>query len=128
MAYNPLLAVFDLKGDWQGSSKGQYQTAQSVAGLPAPAAGYLWRRKKFISSRYRNLQGYTSWVSQAGEEIPGDDLNVTNGPDTTVFGGEPDYLITANDLDPAPQGSGIWKETMVAEGYSDWEQWEIPTA
>jgi len=127
MAYNPLLAVFDLKGAWQGQVKSGYQTAQKVAGLPAPAEGSLYRRKKFISNRYRNLQGYSSGAGQAGEEIEGDDLSVTNGPDTTVLGGEPAYLITANDLLPDPQGSGIWRETMVAEGFSDWTEWVIPT-
>jgi len=125
MAYSDS-SVFTLKGTWQGQIKGGYQTAQKVAGLPAPAVGFIWRRKRFISNRYRNLQGYTSWDTQAGEVIPGDDLVITNGPDSPTYGGEPDYLITNNDLDPDPQGSGIWRETMVAEGFSDWEQWEIP--
>jgi len=118
---------FLLEGEWQGSLKGGYQTAQKVAGLPAPDTGKLWRRKRSISSRYRNGQGLLSWENRSGEVIPGDDLVITNGPDESNWGGEPDYLITTNELVPDPQGSGIWRETMVAEGFTEWEQWEIPT-
>jgi hypothetical protein len=117
---------FTTTGEWQGSIKGGYQTAVKVAGFPAPQSGYIYRRARNVSDRWRWGQGLLSWVSIAGTTVFGDDLDITNGPDTTNWGGEPDYIVTANNLDAAPPGSGIWKETMVAEGYTDWEEWLIP--
>jgi len=120
-------ATFTTTGDWQGAVKGGYQTADAVAGLPPPQSGYIYRRKRIISDRYRNGQGLTSYTNDSGSAIAGDDLVITNGADSTYWGGEPNYIITANDLIPDPPGSGMWRETLVAEGYTAWEEWEIPT-
>jgi len=122
-------ATFTKTGEWQGVKKGGYQTADKVAGLETPAIGTIWRRKQYISDRYRNGQGLLSWSSSAGDRVYGDDLTITNGPDNMdgLIAGEPDYMITANDLEPDPPGSGIWKETQVAEGFGEWEEWEIAT-
>jgi hypothetical protein len=120
-------ATFTKTGEWQGDVNGGYETATKVAGLPEPDEGKIYRRKRNISSRWRNGQGLTSWTNSAGTEIYGDDLTITNGPDTTSWAGEPKYLITQNELQADPPGSGIWKEIMVAENYTDWAQWTIPT-
>ena len=120
-------ATFTTTGEWQGVLKGGYQLADKVAELAAPDTGKIWRRKHYISDRYRNGQGLLSWASSAGDRVYGDDLIVTNGPDNMdgLIGGAPDHIITSNDLTPDPPGSGIWKETQVAEGFGEWEQWEI---
>jgi len=120
-------ATFTTTGDWQGGIKGGYQTATKVAGLPDPPAGYLYRRQRSVSDRWRNGQGLTAWTSGAGNSVAGDDLDITNGPDSTSWGGEPDYIVTANDLVADPPGSGIWKETLVAENFTAWALWAIPT-
>jgi len=120
-------ATFTTTGEWQGQIKGGYQTATKVAGLADPPEGQIYRRQHSISDRFRNGQGLLAWASSAGSTIYGDDLNITNGPDTTNWGGEPDYLITSNELQADPPGSGIWKETMVAENFTEWALWTIPT-
>jgi len=118
-------ATFTTEDEWQGQIKSGYQTADKVAGLAAPSEGYVWRRQRYISDRFRIGQGLTSWSSDAGNRVYGDDLDITNGPDSTAgsAAGEPDYMVNTNDLIPYPPGSGIWKETYVAEGFSEWEEW-----
>lgn len=120
-------ATFTITGEWQGKLKGGYQTATKVAGLADPPTGSIYRRKLNIADRWRWGKGLTSWVSSAGDLIFGDDLGITNGPDVTMSGGEPEYIITANELEAAPPGSGIWREIHVAELYTEWELFEIPT-
>lgn len=121
-------ATFTITGTWQGQIKGGYQTATKVAGLPDPPTGSIYRRKRNVSSRWRWGKGLTAWSSSAGEVAYGDDLDITNGPDSTNWGGEPDYIVTANNLEAAPPGSGIWRETYVAENYTAWELYELPTS
>jgi len=121
-------ATFTTTGSWQGEAVGGFQTAKKVAGLPNPADGYLWKRKRNVSKRWRWGKGLTAFTDSSGDNIAGDDLTVTNGDDTTLLAGQNAHIITQNNVVASPPGSGIWKENMVAEGYTDWEQWEIPTA
>ena len=120
-------ATFTTTGSWQGKLKGGYQTATKVAGLADPPAGYIYRRKLNIADRWRWGKGLTSWASSAGDLVYGDDLTITNGDDSTQSAGEPQYIITNNEIIPSPPGSGIWVETHVAELYTAWELFEIPT-
>ena len=120
-------ATFGTKtGSWQGTVKTGIQVADKVAGEVA-AKGFVWKRQKFISDRWRWGKGTVSFTSDAGDRLYGDDLNVTNGLDNTAAAstaGSPDYICTANDIISSPPGSGIWKETQIAEAYGVWEQWE----
>lgn len=120
-------ATFTKATAWQGSLQGGYQVASKVAGMPDPPDGSVYRRKRNISDRFRIGQGLTAFTSSAGTEVMGDDLDITNGPDSPTWGGEPAYIVTANNCEPDPPGSGLWRETFVAEGFTAWELWEIPT-
>lgn len=117
-----------LSGDWQGGSiTGGYETATKVAGLPNPASGKIYRRKRNVYSKWRYHQGMTAFSSDAGDEVVGDDQTITNGADEPVLAGEPDAIITAHTIEPSPTGSGIWIERQTIEGYTEWAEYTIPT-
>lgn len=116
-----------LIGDWQGGMTGGYQTAVKVAGLPAPPDGYIYQRKRNVYNKWRWVQGMTAFTSDAGDIVVGDDQTTINGPDAPTYGGEPNAIITAHEIEPAPSGSGIWIEKQVIEGYTAWEEIPIPT-
>ena len=118
-------ATFTTASAWMGTLRSGYQTADKVANAPVAEEGFIWRRKHHISDRYRLGQGLMTWETDAGDQVWGAELYVTNGPDVIDMGTGIIYMVTANDLVSEPQGSGLWRETHVAEGFSPWEQWEI---
>lgn len=119
-------ATFTTIGTWQGKLSGGYEIATKVAGLPEPPEGQVYRRKRNVADRFRWGKGLTAWSSDAGDLIYGDDISITNGDDTTQTAGEPEYIVTSNDIEAAPPGSGLWRETHVAEIYTPWELFTIP--
>ena len=114
-------------GSWQGKFTGGYETATKVAGLPEPATGKIYRRKRNVYSKWRWLTEVTSFSSLAGTTVTGDDQTVTNGADTPTYAGEPSAIITSHELEANPPGSGIWIESQVIEGFTEWAEFTIPT-
>ena len=110
--------------DLMGPITSAFQTATKVANKPAAAAGFIWRREYYTANLYRYGKTLTSFLSLAGDRVDAADLSTTNGGDTLVASGDP-YLVTANDMIPDPVGSGMWKETLVAIRYGEWEQWKL---
>jgi hypothetical protein len=115
---------FTTAGVLQGSIKTAYQTATSVANMPAPKDGFIWRRQVYSADLYRFGKGLSGFESLAGTRIPAATLSTTNGVDTLEASGDP-YLVTVNDMNPSPSGSGMWKETLIAVRYEDWAEWEL---
>jgi len=114
-------------GNWEGSLKGSYQTADKVAGLADPQDGYLWRRKIYTIERSRYGQTLSSFTPNVGGSALGNTLSVKSGP-TTITGSATDtYMLLRDDVTPAPKGSDIWLEEQTAVSYTAWEEWEIPT-
>jgi hypothetical protein len=106
-----------------GPIKSAFQTATKVAGKPEPDEGFVWRREYYTADLYRYGKTLTSFLSLAGNRVAADTLSTTNGGDTLAASGDP-YMVVANDMNPDPVGSGIWKETLIAIRYGEWEQWE----
>ena len=120
-------ATFDTAtGDWKGRVDGTYETANKVAGKEDPADGYLWRREIETWTRQRTGQGLSAFDTDAGDNVAGETLQINNGDDTLNGPLGFVYLVQVNGIVPDPQGSGIWIESHVAVGYTEWEQWLIP--
>ena len=108
---------------WQGPIKGDFQTADKVAGKPVPAAGFVWRREFYTADLYRYGKGLLTFDSLAGDRVLATTLTTTNGADSLTASGDP-YLIKNNSVLPSPSGSGLWKEVKLAVRYGEWEEWE----
>jgi hypothetical protein len=120
-------ATFTKTGDWFGSIRAGYETANKVAGLPDPAPGYIWRRRIYTIDRARSGQQILTYVPNVGNTATGDDLCIVNGGDTVCGTSGDIYMLQKDDIVPTPQGSGMWQEQQIAVSYQEWEQWAIDT-
>ena len=122
-----MAATFTTTGEWQGTLRGSFQTANKVAGKPVPSDGYLWRRKIYTVERFRWGKGLLTYNPNVGGTALGGGLCITSGT-TTVCGNDADtYMLQKDDVSPSPPGSDIWKEVQIAVSYSLWEEWLVPT-
>jgi hypothetical protein len=120
-------ATFTKEGEWFGTIRAGYETANAVAGYPAPASGYIWRRRIYTIDRARSGQEILTYVPNVGNTATGDELYIVNGDDT-VYGNVSDiYMLQKDDIVPTPQGSGMWLEQQIAISYQEWEQWLLTT-
>jgi len=122
-----MAATFTTAGDWHGKIRSGYETATNVAGKTNPPDGYLYRRRIYTIERERSGQGLTAFTPNVGNTTTGDNLSITNGPDTVSGNVADEYLLLTDDVLETPPGSGLWVEMQVAVSYTDWELWEIPT-
>jgi len=121
-----MAATFTTTGEWMGTIRAAYETAQKVAGKPEPADGKLWRRRIYTIERHRFGKGVLAFSPNTGNTTTGDNLKITNGGGVLQGNAADTYLLLKDDIIPNPQGTDMWKEAQVAVNYQDWEEWEIP--
>ena len=122
-----MATTFTKPGDWHGTFNGTSETTEKVAGRPAPAAGFLYRRDINRVDRRWFGQGLTGWAPTQGAEVLGNAITVQNGPDILTGSALDTYLTMVDEVNESPPGTGLWEQVQNFVNYSDWVEWKIPT-
>jgi len=107
--------------DFMGDLITTYKYAESIAGLPDPAPGQVYRRGKAVMSMYRFHNAVTAFNPQAGTTTAGNNLSVKNGANTLTGNASYTYTCELDELSPeGTVGAAISRENLVWVAFTQW--------